>query len=379
MTLNAIWEMLKRTAENWIDAKAPRLAAALAYYTIFSAAPLLIIVVGIAGLVFGQDAAEGRIVHEIDGLVGREGATFIQTLLQNSRRENDGVIAAIVGFVTLIVGATGAFIELQDALNTVWGVKPKPGRGIKGMLRDRLLSFAMVLGIGFLLLVLLVLSAAIAALSDFVGRHFTDTANVAIIQIVNMVMSLFFVTFVFAMIYKVLPDVRIDWSDVMIGAVITSVLFTAGKYLIGLYLGQSSISSTYGAAGSLAVLFVWVYYSSLILFFGAEFTQVYANRFGSHVLPSDNAVYASPQRNPTLAAKPIDGIDQEKKPAAHAAREAESARLAKKVEKEEKAAGISESNEDDQPPKEPDDERRDRKIKMPTETQSAKTRSIPRV
>jgi membrane protein len=196
-------------------------------------------------------------------------------------------VATIVGVITFLVGATTAFVELQDSLNTVWGVQPKPGRGVMGLLRDRLLSFAMLIAIGFLLMVSLVMSAATSALSGFLGSHVPGLNYLA--QTLNIVLSLAIVTALFAMVFKVLPDVKLAWRDVWIGAVATGVLFTIGKYLIGLYLGRSSVASAYGAAGSIAVLLLWIYFSAQLILLGAEFTQVYADRFGTRVVPADNA------------------------------------------------------------------------------------------
>lgn len=288
MKLKEIIGLFKQTFAEWQEDKASRLAAALAYYTAFSIAPLLIIVIAIAGLVFGQDAAQGEIVGQLQGLVGREGAEAIQTMIENSRKPSEGIIATLIGFAFLIFGATGVFTQLQDALNTIWEVAPKPGGGVTRVVKERFPSFAMVLGIGFLLLVSLILSAGLAALSNYLG-HLIPSLQL-LWPVVNFVFSFCLITVLFAMIYRVLPDAEIAWGDVWIGAAITSFLFTIGKSLIGLYLGNSSIGSTYGAAGSFVVLLLWVNFSAQILFFGAEFTQVYANKYGSRIVPTKNAV-----------------------------------------------------------------------------------------
>lgn len=306
MILRTGWDVVKEAFSKWIDDKAPRLAAALSYYTIFAMAPTLVIVIAVASMVFGQDAAQGKIVEEIQGLVGREGAEAVQTILKNSAQEDTGVIATIVGFVALIIGATSVFIELQDSLNTIWGVAPKPGRGIMGMLRDRFLSFAMVLGTGFVLMVSLVVSAALSGLEDWLARAMPDV-SVVLLRVIQTILSLAIFTVLIGAIYRVLPDAKIAWRDVAVGGLITAGLFTLGKFLIGLYLGQSSVSSTYGAAGSLAVLFVWVYYSGLIFFLGAEFTEVYANRWGGKVVPASNAIRVSN----TVAVKPDGAPDED--------------------------------------------------------------------
>ena len=279
MNARTIWTLLKETFSEWSEDKASRLAAALAYYTIFSLAPLLIIAIAVAGLVFGQEAAQGELVAQIQGLVGQEGAKLIETMIQSASKPTSGIIATAIAIATILFGASGLFGQLQDALNTIWEVKPKPERSILGMVKDRFLSFTMVLGIGFLLLVSLIISAVLSALNPYL----TDLlpGSIYLIQILNVVISFGVITLLFAMIYKVLPDVKIAWGDVWIGAAVTSLLFTLGKFLIGLYLGNSSAGSAYGAAGSLVVLLLWVYYSAQILLFGAEFTQVYAKRRGS--------------------------------------------------------------------------------------------------
>ena len=288
-----VWMLLRDSFYAWLDDNVQRLGAALAYYTVFSLAPLLIIVIAIAGLAFGQEAAQGQIMSQIEGLLGEEGAKATQAMIENARQPTAGLVAGLLGIIMLVFGATGAFAQLQDALNTIWGVTPKPGRGVLGILQDRLFSFMLVIGIGFLLLVSLVLSAALAALGKFFG--YLLPVPEAILHIVNFVLSFGVITLLFAMMYKILPDVKIGWSDVWIGAAMTALLFSVGKFLIGLYLGKSGVASAYGAAGSLVVILLWVYYSSQILLFGAEFTFVYANKYGSHIEPSDNAVLINKQ------------------------------------------------------------------------------------
>jgi membrane protein len=286
VTFRRIWRLLKETFAEWNKDKASRLAAALSYYTIFSLAPLLIIAIAIAGFFFGEEAAKGEIIGQLQGLVGRDGAEVIQTAIENANRaENDGSIASLISIAVLLFGASGVFAELQDALNTVWEVEPKPELGIGDFLRKRFLSFAMILGIGFLLLVSLIISAVLAGINHYTNSLLPGFDSLW--QIVNFIVSFGVITLLFAMIYKFLPDVKITWGDVAIGAAITALLFVIGKYLIGLYLGNSSFSSTYGAAGSIIIILVWTYYSAQILFFGAEFTQVYARRYGSQII-SDN-------------------------------------------------------------------------------------------
>lgn len=288
MNIKTIWILLKETFAEWNTDKASRLAAALSYYTIFSLAPLLIIAIAIAGAVFGEEAARGQIVGQIQGLVGREGAQFIETAIESASQPKASRIASIISVVVLLFGASGLFAQLQDALNTIWEVQPKPDRGLVGIIRDRFLSFTMVLGVGFLLLVSLVMSAALTAVVDFFGHLLPGIGF--LLQLTNFILSFAVTTLLFGLIYKVLPDVKIAWGDVWIGAIITSLLFSLGRFLLGMYLGNSSFGSTYGAAGSVVVLLVWVNYAAQILFFGAEFTQVYARKFGSQIVPTKNAV-----------------------------------------------------------------------------------------
>lgn len=290
-----IWLLVKETTNEWLEDKASRLGAALAYYTIFSLAPLLIIAIGIAGLVFGEEAARGQIVIQLKQTTGEPTASAIEELLKNTHETGGSSLAAVLGLAIFLFGATGVFVQLQDALNTIWKVAPKPGRPILSMLRDRLLSFVLVFGTALLLLLLLVVSTTLAALHRFLSPDaLPDVARWW--QVINVLISLGASTLLFAMIFKILPDVRIAWRDVWIGAAVTAVLFTAGKYLLGLYLGQSSTTSAFGAAASLVIILLWVYYSAQILLFGAEFTRAYADRFGSHVHPAANAVRLTPEQ-----------------------------------------------------------------------------------
>lgn len=288
--LRKLLDLLKETFKEWNEDKASRLAAALAYYTVFSLAPLLILVIAIAGSVLGEQAAEGQLVGQIRGLVGQDAAELISTAIEGSNRpgENSGLFPSLISIAVLLFGATGVFVQLQESLNTIWEVAPKPGRQVKGFLQQRFLSFGMILVIAFLLLISLVVSAVLAALNTYMSSLLPGVDFLWIV--LNLVISLGVITFLFALIFKFLPDVEITWKDVSIGAFITAILFTIGKSLIGFYLGNSSFSSTYGAAGSLVVLLAWVFYSAQILFFGAEFTQVYARRYGSRIVPSDHAI-----------------------------------------------------------------------------------------
>ena len=288
MDVKSGFGLIKESFKEWRKDGALDLGAALAYYTIFSLAPLLLIVIGVAGLVWGREAVQGQLVAQLQGLVGPQGGQAIQTIVANAGKHGNGVLATIVGVVTILFGATGVFVQLQNALNRVWSVEAKPGKGLWSFIRTRLISFGMVLGIGFLLLVSLVLSAAVAALNTWAIGMMPGVE--VLVQILTFLVSFALTTLLIAMIYKVLPDVEIAWRDVWIGAATTALLFTVGKFLIGLYLAKSSVASTYGAAGSLVILLLWIYYSSQILFLGAEFTEVYASRYGSRIRPSEHAV-----------------------------------------------------------------------------------------
>jgi membrane protein len=280
-----LWAILKEASTQWVADKAPRLGAALAYYTIFSLAPLLVIVIGVAGIVFGHDAAQGQIAAQVEKLVGHQGGEAIQTMVQSASKPGRGLLGTVLGAVMLLFGAAGLFGQLQDALNTVWGVQPKSGRGVWGIIRDRFLSFSMVLGVAFLLLVSLIVSSALAAIGGLLGDWQTGSIGLAVTTLFDLLV----ITTLFALIYRFLPDAIIAWRDVWLGAALTAALFTLGKFLIGLYLGQAGVGSAYGAAGSLAVLLIWLYYSAQIFLFGAELTKAYANQMGSRVIPKENA------------------------------------------------------------------------------------------
>lgn len=274
------WSLVKAAAGGWVRDYAPSMGAALSYYTVFSLAPVLLIVVSVAGLVFGEEAARGEVFEQIAGLVGPESAAAIEEMLNAVRKPERGVVGTVVGVIMLLVGATTVFGELQDDLDRIWRAPAREGSsGPWGLLRARLLSFGMILGIAFLLMVSLVLSAAIAALGKWWGGVFGEWE--ALLQLVNQLVGLLMTTAVFALIYKLMPRVKVRWHDVWLGALTTAVLFSVGKFLIGLYIGKSSIASGFGAAGSIAVVFLWVYYSAQIFLLGAEFTWEYAKAFGS--------------------------------------------------------------------------------------------------
>lgn len=282
-----LWIVFRRAVGEWWEDNVSRLAASLAYYTVFSIAPLLVIAIAIAGAVFGAEAARNEVSTQLRGLLGPAGAGLVEMTVENaSRDETGGALAGILGVLVLVWGATNVFTSLQDSLNTIWGVKPRPDLGLWNTIRIRFLSFGMVLGFAFLLLVSLLVSAALSALERYLDGVEFELAWRA----VNIAISIGVFSLLFAMIFKFLPDVKVGWRDVAIGAVATAVLFSIGKTLIGLYLGHSTVGSVYGAAGSLVILLLWVYYSAQVLFLGAEFTQVYARRHGRHIEPDAHAV-----------------------------------------------------------------------------------------
>jgi membrane protein len=282
-----IVRMFGTAGRAWWDDDALRLGASLAYYTLFAIAPILLVATAIAGMVFGEEAVNGEIVGQLDRLIGREGARAVQSLLEGASQRRTGILATVVGGIAFVVAATGAFLELQAALNTIWRVEVKPGVNLRAFLLDRLRSFGLVMAIGFLLMVSLAVTAALAALNGWLSQYAPDVPLVW--SGVSMVVSVGVTTGLFALLFRFLPDVRLKWRDVMIGALATAVLFTIGQLLIGLYLGQSSMASSYGAAGSVMILLLWVYYSCQIVLFGAEFTRVYAQRHGTKPAPESFA------------------------------------------------------------------------------------------
>ena len=280
MIFRGVAGVFKSAAVNWVNDYAQSMGAALAFYTMFSIAPLLLIVISIAGAVFGEEAARGEIFHQLDELLGAQGASAVQGLLDGAGKRSDNAIAAAFGSVLLFIGATSVFAELQDALDRIWRAPPRPGRsGLWGFVRARLLSFGMILGIGFLLIVSLALSAGLSA----VGRWCYPQSSgwISLASSVELGLTIVSLTVVFALIYKTMPRARVDWRDVWVGAAFTSVLFIAGKLLIGIYIGRSGVSTAFGAAASLVVVLLWVYYSAQIFLFGAEFTWAYCHQFGS--------------------------------------------------------------------------------------------------
>ncbi len=292
MDLRHGWRLARRTVEAWTEDYAPSMGAALSYYALFSIAPMLLIVIGVAGYFFGEQAARGEIFGQIADLIGPQGARAVESLVASARKPESGVLAALIGAALLVTGATTVFGELQNALDRIWRAPARvQAKGWWKLLRTRVLSFGMILGIAFLLMVSLVLSAVVSALGDWWGLHALD-----------VLLSFALTTVLFAMIYKVIPRVRIAWRDVWMGAAVTAALFAIGKWLIGLYIGRSSAASAFGAAGSLVVLMLWVYYSSQIFLLGAEFTRLYAEEHGSHAAPVPSVIAHKPTRVPVKAA-----------------------------------------------------------------------------
>jgi len=283
----SVGTLLKEAATQWSNDEAARLAASLALYTMLSIAPLLVIAVSVAGLAFGAEAARGQISQQLGSIVGPQAGEAIQGLVANANAPSTGIISSIVSLAIVLMGASGVFGELQSALNRIWQVKPKPGRGIKGFLRDRFFSFAMVMGVAFLLLVSLVFSAMLAGVTGYFKGYVPFPA---LWEISNTVINIGVTGVMFALIFKLVPDVKIAWRDVWVGGLVTAIAFAIGRIALAWYVGRSATVSPFGAAGSLVALIVWVYYSAQILFMGAEFAQVYASRYGSRIVPTRNAV-----------------------------------------------------------------------------------------
>jgi len=284
------WQLIKDSFLEFLDDKGIKLSAALAYYTIFSIPPLIIILTSITGYFYGEDAISGHLFGQLKGLIGSDAALKIQEAIQNTVVDKNSWWATTISVIALVLGATGVFVEIQDSINIIWGLKAKPKKGLVKLLLNRVISFSMILSIGFILLVSLVLNALLDIFNHQLQKLFPDVAYYAFYGI-NIVLILFVITALFAIIFKVLPDARIKWKSVYWGSFFTAILFLLGKLAIGYYLGTSDIGSTYGAAGSVIVILVWVYYSAIILFYGAEFTQIYAQRYGTAIQPNDYAVF----------------------------------------------------------------------------------------
>ncbi|NUQ02215.1 MAG: YihY/virulence factor BrkB family protein [Armatimonadetes bacterium] len=294
-------QLFSETVRQYGEDKTTRLAAALAYYTALSLAPLLLIAIAIAGLIFGEEAARGMVLEQLDGLMGSAGAQVVQGMVAGASQPGHNAVALIIGFGALLFAASGVFGQLQDALNTIFEVEPKK-EGLLAMVRRRFFSFTLVLGTGFLLLVSLIISAALAALQRYLAERFALAA--ALGPALNALVAVAVIALMFALLFRFVPDVRISWRDAWVGALLTAILFELGKYLLGLYLGRGSFASTYGAAASMVVLLIWIYYASLIVFFGAEFTQVYAIAHGRVPEPDAHAVPLTPEAMAQQGAPP---------------------------------------------------------------------------
>lgn len=289
VSLKGIWEVLKESGSGFSNDKIAKLSASLAYYTLFSLGPLLIVIISLCGLIFGREAVEGNIYNQMQSFVGHDAALQLQQIIKNAWIGGKGTLAAVIGVITLLIGATSVFAEIQDSINMIWGLKAKPNKGLIKFLMTRVMSFGVIISLGFLLLVSLAVTAVIEGLNQRLMRTFPDVA-VIIFYIINLIITFAVTTVLFAVIFKVLPDAKIKWKNVLVGAVATSVLFMIGKFAISLYISKSNVGTTYGTAGSLVILILWIYYSSFILYFGAEFTKAYTLKYGSQILPDDYAV-----------------------------------------------------------------------------------------
>lgn len=281
---------MKDTIQGFSEDRAMKLSASLSYYTIFSLAPLLLLLISLAGAIFGREAIQGEVFGQINGLLGNEAAAQIQEIIKNMELSGKTTMAVIIGAVTLLIGATSVFGEIQDSINIIWKVKAKPKRGWLKLIKDRLLSSSLIVGLGFLLIVSLVVNGAVLALNEILQSYFPDVALI-LFQVLNVVISFVVITILFGVIFKVLPDAKIAWKDVRMGAFFTACLFMLGRFLIGMYIETTSTGSAYGAAGSIIVILVWVYYTAAILYIGAEFTRVYADFIGAKIEPASYAVY----------------------------------------------------------------------------------------
>jgi membrane protein len=282
--------IVKRAGSDFLDDNGMKLSASLSYYTIFSIGPVLIIIISLAGIFFGKEAVQGKIYYQLDGVLGSSAALQIQDIIRNIEKSQLSTSGAVVGFIVLIIGATGVFTEIQDSINYIWSVKAKPQKGWLKLLMNRLLSFSLIISFGFILLVSLIIHALMDLLYDTLMRFF-DEATVYLFTAFNYIVLFGVITSLFAIIFKVLPDAKIRWRDAFIGASFTAAFFLIGKFLIGLYINYSDVGATYGAAASIVLILVWVYYSSIILYYGAEFTKVYALSYGSGIQPNKTAVF----------------------------------------------------------------------------------------
>ena len=290
LSFKAAWQLLKDSIYGFNENHVFKLSGSLAYFTIFSIGPMLIVIIFFADLFYGREAVEGTIYGEIKSFVGPEVAVQIQEIIKNATISGRSTVTAIIGFITLLIGTTRVFAEIQDSINFIWNLKTKPEKGWIKIILNRLLSFSIVVGLAFLLLVSLIINGIMEAFGDHLATVFPNMA-ITVLYVVNLILTFIVITLLFAIIYKVLPDAKIKWKDVIVGAIVTALLFMLGKFGITYYIGSSNIESTYGAAGSLIILLLWVYYSAIILYFGAEFTKAYAVHFGTRIYPSSYAVW----------------------------------------------------------------------------------------
>jgi membrane protein len=287
--LSKTWYLLKNTTLEFLDDNAIKLSAALAYYTIFALPPLLIIIITICGFFFGEEAVTGQLYGQIDGLVGRDAAIQIQGAIKNVELSGSNVFVTIFGVIMLLMGASGVFAEIQSSINYIWGLRAKPNKGLKKFIQNRIMSFSMIVSLGFLLIVSLMVNTVLDMVNSRLKLYFPES-TVYLFYVLNSIIVLGIITLLFAIIFRTLPDGKIKWRDACLGAACTAVLFMIGKFVIGYYLGNSTIGSIYGAAGSVIIILVWVYYSSIILYFGAEFTKVYAKKYGGDISPNEYSV-----------------------------------------------------------------------------------------
>lgn len=289
ITLKGIWGVLKASFTGFTNHKVTKLSGSLAYYTVFSMAPLLVVIISLCGIFLGREIAEGQVYAQLESFLGRESAVSLQELIKNAYLDGKSTVALVIGIVTLLIGATTIFGDIQDSINTIWGLKPKPKRGWVKMLQNRFLSFSVIISLGFVLLVSLAITSVLDIFSKSLQSRFAEV-SVVVFYIINQIVTLGVISLIFGVIFKVLPDAIIKWKDVIAGAVVTAILFMIGKFAISMYIGQSNVGGTYGATGSLIVILLWTYYSSIILYFGAEFTKAYAVAYGSEIYPSHYAV-----------------------------------------------------------------------------------------
>ncbi|RRN77071.1 YihY/virulence factor BrkB family protein [Pseudoxanthomonas sp. SGD-10] len=289
ITFKRIWKILKAAFNGFTEHKVTKISGSLAYYTVFSMAPLLVVIISLCGVFLGKEVAEGEIHEQLSGFLGSDTAAQLQEIIRNASLDGKSSVALVIGAVTLLIGATTVFADIQDSINMIWGLKPKPKKGWLKMLQNRFLSFSVIISLGFILLVSLAITAVIDGFSNRLQARYEDM-SVILFYIINQLLTFAIISSIFGVIFKVLPDAIIKWRDVMTGAAVTAILFMLGKFAISFYIGQSDVGGTYGAAGSLVILLLWTYYSSIILYFGAEFTKAYAVEFGSEIKPNHYAV-----------------------------------------------------------------------------------------